>query len=513
MLEIKKDLKKFWAINTRLNNHRHFQCLKNRNFHFIKELKKAQNWGDIMKKKFFFLFSFFLGFLSFVWLILRSGTKPSRINYPCQKMAAIYTKQWFGIFLLPVLGLGFFQKNTKTIFLAVSAICLILLIFFLSNFQKTEAEDPSPLQITPYQNTNTSSDIFVLKNTDGDEIADLISLMEKEGFFFYKTETSPQGLIGKDDVVLLKVNSQWPERGGTNTDLVKSLITQICNHPLGFEGEIIIADNGQGRGSLSREKSNAKDISQSMEKVAECFKENYKVSTYLWDEIRRKEVGEYEKGDMEDGYIVEDGEDEDTGIIISYPKFKSKFGTFVSFKKGIFDEDKGDYEKDRLKIINMPVLKSHSTYGTSGAIKNYMGVPAVDLTEGNPHNSVGSGGMATLMTMTRMPVLHIVDAIWTNPYGGPSSSYEEALMTRTILAGVDPVALDYWGAKNILLPSVDPDKGDFKSGFTPDMMDPDNLQKRRAFGYWLELTLSEFRRNGYNFTKDPEKIKVHMKVL
>lgn len=375
-----------------------------------------------MKKKFFFLFSFFLGFLSFVWLILRSGTKPSRINYPCQKMAAIYTKQWFGIFLLPVLGLGFFQKNKKTILLAASDICLILLIFLLSNSQKTEAEDPLPLQITPDQNTNTSSDIFVLKNTDGDEIADLISLMEKEGFFFYKTETSPQGLIGKDDVVLLKVNSQWPERGGTNTDLVKSLITQICNHPLGFEGEIIIADNGQGRGSLSREKSNAKDISQSMEKVAECFKENYKVSTYLWDEIRRKEVGEYEKGDMEDGYIVEDGEDEDTGIIISYPKFKSKFGTFVSFKKGIFDEDKGDYEKDRLKIINMPVLKSHSTYGTSGAIKNYMGVPAVDLTEGNPHNSVGSGGMATLMTMTRMPVLHIVDAIWTNPYGGDRKS-------------------------------------------------------------------------------------------
>ena len=471
-----------------------------------------------MKKKFSFLFYFLLGFLSFVWLILRSGTKPSRIGYPCQKIAAIYTKQWFGIFLLPVLGLEFFQKNKKTIFLVVSA---IFLIFLLSNFQKTEAEDPLPLQITSYQNTNTSSDIFVLKNTDGDEVADLISIMEEEGFFFYKTETSPQGLIGKDDVVLLKVNAQWPERGGTNTDLVKSLITQICNHPLGFEGEIIIADNGQGNGSLSRETSNAKDISQSMEKVAEYFKEDCKVSTYLWDEIRGKEVSEYEKGDMEDGYVVEDGEDEDTGIIISYPKFKSRFGTFVSFKKGIFDEDKGVYEKDRLKIINMPVLKSHFIYGTTGAIKNYMGVPANKLTGGNPHNSVGSGGMATLMTMTRMPVLHIVDAIWINPHTGPLSSYEDALMTRTILAGTDPVALDFWGAKNILLPSVDPDREDFKYDFTPDMMDPDNLNptggaeipESKAFGYWLELTLSEFRRNGYNFTKDPEKIKVHMKEL
>ncbi len=460
-----------------------------------------------MKKKFSFLLYFFLGFLSFVWLILRSGTKPSRINYPCQKMAVIYTKQWFGLFLLPVLGLGFFKKNKKTIFLVVSG---IFLFFLLNNFQKIEAEDLLLPQITSYQDTNTSSDIFVLKNTDGDDITDLISIMEEEGFFFYKTETS-QGLIGKDDVVLLKVNSQWPERGGTNTDLVKSVIAQICDHPLGFEGEIIIADSGQGRGSLSWKRSNAKDISQSMEKVAEYFKEDYKVSTYLWDDIRRKEVSEYEKGDMKDGYIVEDGEDEDTGIIISYPKFESRFGTYVSFKKGIFDEDKGDYEKDRLKIINMPVLKSHIIYGTTGAIKNYMGVPSNELTNRNPHNSVGSGGMATLMTMTRMPVLHIVDAIWTNPHGGPSSSYEDALMTRTILAGADPVALDFWGAKNILLPSVDPDRKDFKFGFTPDMMDPHNLQKRGAFGYWLELTLSEFRRNGYNFTKNPEKIKVHMK--
>jgi hypothetical protein len=258
-----------------------------------------------------------------------------------------------------------------------------------------------------------------------------------------------------------------------------------------------------------------------MEKVAEYFKEDFKVSTYLWDEIREKEVGEYEKGDMEDGYIVEDGEDEDTGIIISYPKFKSRFGTLISFKKGIFDEDNGDYEKDRLKIINIPVLKSHRGYGTTGAVKNYMGVPANGLTRYNPHNSVGSGGMATLMTMTRMPILHLVDAIWTNPHGGPKSPYEDALMTRTILAGTDPVALDFWGAKNILLPSVDPDKEDFEDGFTPDMMDPDNLSPTqyseipgsRAFGYWLELTLSEFRRNGYNFTKDPEKIKVHIKVL
>jgi hypothetical protein len=122
------------------------------------------------------------------------------------------------------------------------------------------------------------------------------------------------------------------------------------------------------------------------------------------------------------------------------------------------------------------------------------------------------------MTMTRMPVLNIVDAIWTNPHGGPMSSYADALNTRTILAGADPVALDFWGAKNILLPSVDPDRDGFEYGFRPDMMDPDNLnpnrssnrQESKAFGYWLEFALSEFRRNGYDFTKDPERIKVRI---
>jgi len=54
-----------------------------------------------------------------------------------------------------------------------------------------------PLQAIPYQDTNTSSDIFVLKNTDGDEIADLISLMEKQGFFYYQTERAPKAFSAR----------------------------------------------------------------------------------------------------------------------------------------------------------------------------------------------------------------------------------------------------------------------------------------------------------------------------
>ena len=60
--------------------------------------------------------------------------------------------------------------------------------------------------------------------------------MEREGTPFYavRNGTPSTGLIAKDDVVIIKVNSQWDERGGTNTDLVKALIQAIVDHPDGF---------------------------------------------------------------------------------------------------------------------------------------------------------------------------------------------------------------------------------------------------------------------------------------
>ncbi len=43
--------------------------------------------------------SLFLGFVSLVWLVWKTGSKPSRIAYPCQKTAAANV----GIFLIPAL--------------------------------------------------------------------------------------------------------------------------------------------------------------------------------------------------------------------------------------------------------------------------------------------------------------------------------------------------------------------------------------------------------------------------
>ena len=49
------------------------------------------------------------------------------------------------------------------------------------------------------------------------------------------------GLIDKEDVVLIKVNAQWKYRGCANSDVIRGLIARILEHPDGFDGEIVLA--------------------------------------------------------------------------------------------------------------------------------------------------------------------------------------------------------------------------------------------------------------------------------
>ncbi|NLE77384.1 MAG: hypothetical protein GX605_11615, partial [Chloroflexi bacterium] len=84
----------------------------------------------------------------------------------------------------------------------------------------------------------------------------LLGLMGDHGQKFYKTSresrlAGPQGLIGPDDVVMLKINAQWKHRGATNVDVVRGIIQRILDHPDGFRGEVVLFENGRGRASLN----------------------------------------------------------------------------------------------------------------------------------------------------------------------------------------------------------------------------------------------------------------------
>ncbi len=374
--------------------------------------------------------------------------------------------------------------------------------------------------------SNPTSNIFAVKGTIGNDggLITLIDLMGTQGTPFYKSSISgkrqgPTGLIARDDTLIIKVNSQWDERGGTNTDLLKSLIEVITQHPDGFNGEIIVADNGQGQyglngtgGSLDYSRNNAEDITQSVQKVVDSFAGSYRVSTYLWDTITVKKVEDYNEGNLEDGYVLNTTANSQTGIIISYPKFKTRFGTYVSFKKGIWNMQTQSYNGDNLKVINIPVLKSHGTYGVTASIKHYMGVGSDKLTAqagARMHNSVGNGGMGSEMVETRFPALNILDAIWVNanPGSGPRTSYNAATKTGIIAASTDPVALDYWASKNILVQTAN------RIGKTDtNSIDPDNTGAR-SFGQWLRLSMQEINNAGYQATIDEAKMNVYVSSI
>ncbi len=370
-----------------------------------------------------------------------------------------------------------------------------------------------------------ASDIFVVNGTSGNDqgVTKLIDLMGNHGVLFYKSPVAGKnrglcGLIARDDTRIIKVNSQWDERGGTNTDLLKALIKAIVDHPDGFVGELIVADNGQAQygltgrgGSLDYSRNNAEDMSQSVNRVVDSFT-GCRVSTYLWDNITTVRVKEYFEGDIKDGYVTNAAVSPRTGAMVSYPKFKTKFGTHISFKLGTWDPKTQTYDSDRLKLVNVPVLKSHRIYGVTACVKHYMGVVSDKLTTQlgvRAHTTVGTGGMGTEMVETRFPILNVLDAIWVNakPDGGPGTPYETATRANVIVASADPIALDYWASKNILMRVAQEKRyRDLSS------INPDNTE-RSSFGQWLRLSMEEIRQAGYQTTLEESHMNVYVSEL
>ena len=461
------------------------------------------------------------GLLNLLWFIFRTGAKPRRIIYPCQQEALKNVSISLGT-LIPIFSLSIIWLKVKTWFSYGKAIAIIILTTstILTGIMLNSALTPQEvnLEIPPkVSESDIVSDIFVVNGPEVAHVIDLINLMGSQNFSFYQSSIAsdnqgPDGLISTTDVVLLKINCQWSQRGGTNTDFLKELIQAIIDHPDGFEGEIVVADNGQGRGSMDYDKTNSEDKQQSTQDVVDSFTAEHQVSTYLWDDIKDIQVQEYSDGDINDGYIVYDTADNETEIYVSYPKFETDYGTKISFKQGIWN---GSDYLPKLRIINLPVLKSHSGYGVTATLKNYMGVQTQGLANG--HDKVATGGMGTLMVELGLPTLNIIDAIWVNANPetsvaeGPATSYNHATRVNILIAGTDPVALDYWSAKNILLPTSELIGYSDTYSINPDSSDSRGLTE--AFGIWLNKSREELVRAGYNVTSDLFKMNVFVENL
>lgn len=316
--------------------------------------------------------------------------------------------------------------------------------------------DPTETRNALFQVNRIPADPFTTGNRHGG-VDTLFTLMGQKGLKFYRTSTSgalngANGLIAADDVVLVKVNAQWKYRGCTNTDVVRGVIQRVLEHPDGFRGEVVVVENGQGRGSLACDTStaygnaevhaNAQNESHSFLWLVDVLFNDPRVTAYLLDPIRATFIG---AGDhATDGYRTLEN--------VSYPCFTTAGGRRVELREGLWN---GSSFGSGLKLINIPVLKHHDTDGSmiTGALKHTYGLVSMEDGQSDFRHYAGLGETCgKMMASVRTPVLNIMDAIWvsqSNLTGYPASA---TTRVDTLLASQDPVALDYWSAKYVLYP-------------------------------------------------------------
>lgn len=324
-------------------------------------------------------------------------------------------------------------------------------------------QSSSTTQPTP---TQTTSPLFLVSQLPDQSItaADhhlgvdaLLDVMGRNGLSFFRTSTpgtenGTNGLIAADDVVLLKVNAQWKYRGCTNSDLVRGLIRRILDHPDGFHGEVVIVENGQGRGSLACDTSasygdsqvhaNAENDQHSFLWLVNSLFQDARLSAYLLDPIRGTFIGDADH--QTDGYRRLEN--------VSYPCFTTAGGRRVELGQGVWN---GSSFGSNLKLINIPVLKHHDVGGSeiTGSLKHMYGL--VSMSDGQSgFRHYGGLGETTgkMMVTVHTPVLNIMDAIWVSQSALEGYPASATFRANKIVASQDPVALDYWAALHILYP-------------------------------------------------------------
>ncbi len=456
------------------------------------------------------------GAFALLWLILRSGTKPSRLAYPCQQ-AAISTA--FLAFGAPVAAAIVTSRRRLAdalrtpLGVACAAMVLIMTAGTWAYLTQPDVYGGT-IQATP---PDYRASVFHVSDCPQDRVGDrfvgldnLITIMGRGGLKFYQSGneslvSGSDGKVSADGFVAIKVNEQWRERGNTNTDVLWGLVRAIVNHPDGFTGEIVFFENGQGfSGSTmnSLTSNNAQNRNQSVQDVATHFRaQGFSVSAKQCDPFRARSGSEYSSGDMADGFIRNPARDPQSHIYVSYPKFRTQDGTYFSLKYGVWDTGTSSYDRERVCVINAPVLKHHQmTYGVTGAVKHYMGVVTNSLgTES--HQRILTGGLGSVMAEIGMPDLNIVDCIWiqAHTYDGPDSFYYNATRTDTLVAGVDPVAIDIWATINVLVPAMVAN-----NHTTWPMADPWNPNS--LFRRYLDASMNELRLAGNDVTNNPDQI-------
>jgi hypothetical protein len=463
-----------------------------------------------------------VGFLAFLWVLLRSGANPKRITYPCQRAALPIAAGWILSIVAFFGGSLFLRRYAK---LGGAAVLMMGVIWFTGSLPNLIKSQPKPINSLPtWEVYDPTSTVFVMDSlppTSGslaagdasvpDEylpdpaIDSMLLMMEKKDIYLHQTVEHPFGLVGSDNVVIIKGNFQWTSRNTTSADRIKGLVWQILNHPDGFSGEILVCDNVQDIGTgINQQDNNSEDPEQSIPDVVNTFfAKGYPVYYLDWSYIWNVVASEYSEGDYDDGYVYE------SSTKISYPKFRSLSGDhFISLRYGVWDSVSASYDASRLCIIDFPVLKAHSWAGATIAVKNWIGTLTTahaDARFGGStpmHNTYFFGTyalVARVMAVT-FPRLAIIDAAWTTTYGPNNLSWVEH--TSMLAASTDPVAASWYTAKFILTPIAR----------YPNQTDPDLLggTYSNILSRWTAFLADS---GGFACTKDSSEISVYDRTV
>lgn len=465
------------------------------------------------------LLGILLGLGSLAWLLCRVVRKPSRLFYPCQQAALANVSLLLGLPLAHWLRRRWLEERGRSVLVRAGLGGALILVVALSGLSdpRTASSAASmavrrPATLEPP--AEYRAEVYVVEDAGGpsgthhEGVDRLVACLGAGGVKLYRSatlgpESGPSGIVGSTDVVLIKVNAQWNQRGGTNTDVLKGLIARVLEHPDGFTGEVVVVENTQGAGTLDWPEANAEDHSQSAFDVVSYFAAlGRPVSAFSWDTIRSTSVAEFDQADLRNGYVVGPYLGDVQGRV-SYPKFRTTGGRYVSLKYGLWNPAGGTYDDTRLTFLTLPVLKCHgAVYGVTACTKIHVGTMTTALST-STHSAVRYGMLGKFLGEVRMPDLNILDCIYilARPSSGPPCTYAQATYCDKLVAGVDPVAIDMWATKNILVPAI------LANGYTSyPMQDPDNPSS--IFRLYVDAATSMLLAAGVPVTNDLSRIDV-----
>jgi hypothetical protein len=259
--------------------------------------------------------------------------------------------------------------------------------------------------------------------------------------------------------------------------MLRGLIHRVLQHPDGFKGEIVIFENGQNRPAAfdgTHSDSNMAEY-RPFPELADKIRVNAEQEDLLTIDYLTGTVfaGKPVSSFLMDPYaktFISADDHQGNGYrrigqagtpCISYPCFTTKNGNRIELKEGRWT---GSGYAQNLKLIHCAVLKDHSgDIGMTGALKIVYGTLSMsDGTTAKRHYQDLGSQCARMWTEVRAPDLNILDCIWVShgsmtvgkDYVSGCIGYPPGLTSRQniLLAGRDPIAIDYHANKRILLP-------------------------------------------------------------